>query len=79
MKTISAKIPDADSEILERIAEKKAGGKSAIIREALHSYCVKHANDKTRLDSAIDSIFGIFKDNPLDAEKHRRTLSKKML
>lgn len=79
MKTISAKIPDADSEIIERIAEKKAGGKSAVIREVLHAYCIKYANDKTRLDSAIDSVFGIFKETPLDAEKHRRTLSKKML
>ncbi len=79
MKTISAKIPDTDSRILDRIAEQTPGGKSAVVREAVHSYCAKHANSKAKLDAAIDSVFGIFKDSPLDAVKHRRELSKRML
>ncbi len=79
MKTVSAKIPDTDSYILDRIAEKTHGGKSAVVREAVHYYCTKHVNSKEKLDAAIDSIFGIFKDAPLDAKKHRRELSKRML
>jgi hypothetical protein len=79
MKTISAKIPDTDSRILDRIAEQTPGGKSAVIREAVHFYCVKHANSKAKLDAAIDSVFGIFKHAPIDADSHRRELSKRIL
>lgn len=79
MKTISAKIPDTDSKILDRIAEKTPGGKSAVVREAVRSYCAKHTNSKAKLDAAIDSVFGIFNNAPLDATKHRRELSKRML
>ncbi len=79
MKTISAKIPDTDHLVIERLAKRAHTGKSAIIREALHEYCTKISSEKTTTADAIDRIFGIFKDNPIDSEKLRKDLSNRIL
>jgi hypothetical protein len=79
MKTISAKIPDSDNRMLEKLAKATPGGKSALVRDAVHEYCSRKSKQKQQLDEAIDSVFGIFKDAPLDARKHREELSKKVL
>lgn len=79
MKTISAKIPESDNRLLERLAKATPGGKSAVVRDAVHDYCARQSAKKQNLDDAIDSVFGIFKNAPLDAKKHREELSRKVL
>ncbi len=79
MKTISAKIPDADNRLLEGLAKTTPGGKSAVVRSAVHEYCLKKAVAKTEADAIIDRAFGAFSHAPLDAGKHRAEISRKML
>ncbi|MEN8254787.1 MAG: hypothetical protein ABFR33_04885 [Verrucomicrobiota bacterium] len=80
MRTISAKIPDSDNRLLERMAKGMPGGKSsAVVRDAVHQYCTKAASGKAQRNAIIDRAFGAFKDAPLDAKKHRETLSERMI
>ena len=79
MKTISAKIPETDHRQLERLAKETPGGKSAVVRMAVHEYCSKQALDRAEANAIIDRAFGAFSHAPLDAEKHRAEISRKIL
>ncbi len=79
MKTISAKIPDLDNRMLEKLAKATPGGKSAIVRNAVHEYCTKQSFSQTRRADVLRRTKGAFKDAPLDAKKHREMLSERMI
>lgn len=79
MKTISAKIPDSDSRLLEKLAKSTPGGKSAMVRDAVHQYCAKQAQGTARRNAILRRTKGAFKAAPLDAKKHREDLSKRMI
>lgn len=79
MKTISAKIPDSEYLELERLARVTPGGKSAVVRIAVQEHCRKQALDQKEAEAIIDRAFGAFKDAPLDAAEHRKSVSGRLL
>ncbi len=79
MKTISAKIPDSDNLMLEKLAKATVGGKSAIVRDAVHEYCAQQMVSQARKAEVLRRTKGVFKEAPLDAEKHREMLSERMV
>ena len=79
MKVISAKIPDSDNNLLERLSIGNPEGKSALVRDAVRQYCEKKLVGEKKKDAVIDEVFGLFTHAPLDAEKHRQMLSERML
>lgn len=79
MKTISAKIPDSDYRVLERLAETKSGSKSEVVRDVVHEFCKKQVAGIEKRNAILRRSFGAFKDAPLDAKKHREMISEKML
>ena len=79
MKTISAKIPESDSRMLEKLAQGTPGGVSAVVRAAVHEYCQKEYQNKASRNAIFQEAFGAFKDAPLDSRKHRENLSERMI
>ncbi len=75
MKTISAKISDHDYRVLEN----QIKSKSAVVRDVVHEFCTKQKADAEKRNAIIDRAFGAFKSAPLDAKKHRETLSENMI
>ncbi len=79
MKTISAKIPESDNLLLERLAKGTPGGKSAVVREAISEYCKTQAVSQSKKSEILHRTKGAFRHEPLDARKHRENLSEGML
>ena len=73
MVKVSVNLEDRDARMIDQLASKKtAGSKSDIIRTAIHEYCEKAAKKQEGLTYAIDAAFGVFKENPLDADAIRK-------
>jgi predicted transcriptional regulator len=79
MKTISAKISDTDYRVLENLAKRKPGSKSAVVRDVVHEFCTRQMAETEQRNAIIDRAFGAFKAAPLDAKMHRENLSETML
>ncbi|MCK5843994.1 MAG: hypothetical protein KAG97_04745 [Victivallales bacterium] len=79
MKTISAKISDSDYQVLGKLAKSPPGSKSAIVRDAVHEFCKKQVAGIEKRNAILRRTKGAFRHAPLDAEKHREELSKRMI
>lgn len=80
MKTISAKIPDDDYRVLESLAEEvPRHSKAAVVRAAVNEYCKKHVVGMQRKSEVLQRTKGAFKHAPLDAKKHRESISERMI
>ena len=73
MVKISVNLEDQDARMIDKLASgRTVGSKSDIIRKAIHEYCKKAAQEQEDLTYAIDAAFGVFKENPLDADTLRK-------
>ena len=73
MVKVSVNLEDRDAQLIDQLASSKSdGSKSDIIRAAIHEYCKKALQEQDGLTYAIDSAFGVFKEDPLDADALRQ-------
>lgn len=72
MVKISVNLDERDARVIEQLAaEKDAGSKSDIIRDAIHAYCAKAQEKRDAIHYAIDHSYGAFKESPLDGDALR--------
>lgn len=72
MVKVSVNLEDRDAKLIDQLASgKSVGSKSDILRAAIHEYCEKATREQQSVSYAIEAAFGVFKENPLDADALR--------